>query len=183
MKKTLFISILAIVFLFTGCSQKTPTVDMTGDRDSSAYDADSKVSGIGGIDKEQVGSEDLSSNLARLVASLEQNSNKIYFGFDKFSISPEMQSVIEQNARLFNTSEARQLSIKVEGNCDEWGTDEYNYALGLKRAKSVKDALVAQGVDESRISIVSYGESNPECTAATKDCWDKNRRAEFKFLP
>lgn len=183
MKKILFYAILATVFVFTGCPQKTPTVDMTDtSKEGTPYDADSKVSGIGGIDKEQVAGEELSSKLARVIASLEQNSNKIYFAFDKFSVSPEMQNVIVQNAMLFNAPEAQQLTIKVEGNCDEWGTDEYNYALGLKRAKSVKDALIAQGVSENRITIVSYGESNPECTDATKACWEKNRRAEFKFF-
>lgn len=183
MKKILFFSFLATVFLFTGCPQKTPTVDMTDSGKSAAHDADSKVSGIGGIDKEQVSSEDLANSIARLISHLEQNSNKIYFEFDKFNISTEMQSVIAQNAKLFNTPEAQQLKVKVEGNCDEWGTDEYNYALGLKRAKSVKDALIAQGVKEDRITIVSYGESNPACTTATKACWNENRRAEFKFLP
>ncbi|MFA6756952.1 MAG: OmpA family protein, partial [Sulfurospirillaceae bacterium] len=79
--------------------------------------------------------------------------------------------------------EAVNLSIKVEGNCDEWGTDEYNYALGLKRAKSVKDALIAEGVPSDRIMVVSYGESNPVCSESNKDCWAKNRRAEFKLLP
>lgn len=180
MKKILFVSILATVFLFTGCPQKTPTVDTTT---SGMQDSDTRVSGIGGIDKEQVASEDIAAQLARLIAQLEQNSNKIYFAFDKFDVSPEMQSVIAANAKLFNMANAQQLKIKVEGNCDEWGTDEYNYALGLKRAKSVKDALVAQGVREDRITIISYGESNPSCTASTKACWDQNRRAEFKFLP
>ena len=189
MKKVLLASCLAAVFLFTGCPQKTPTVDMTGSTTgksgSGTYDVDSKVSGIGGIDKEQVRSEnnDLAGNLARLIAYLEQNSNKVYFGYDKFDITPDMQNVIAQNARLFNAQEVQEIAIKVEGNCDEFGTDEYNYALGLKRAKAVKDALVAQGVNADRISIVSYGESNPACTDATEYCWAQNRRAEFKFLP
>ena len=94
-----------------------------------------------------------------------------------------MQSAINTNAGLFNQSEAQGLSVKVEGNCDEWGTDEYNYALGLKRAKAAKDALVKQGVAADRITVVSYGESNPVCTDKTKACDAQNRRAEFKVLP
>ena len=72
-------------------------------------------------------------------------------------------------------------TIKLEGNCDEWGTDEYNYALGLKRAKSVKDTLVAHGVSESNLKLISYGESNPTCTEKNEACWSKNRRVEFKI--
>ena len=94
-----------------------------------------------------------------------------------------MQSTVDANADLFKGAEAANLSIKVEGNCDEWGTDQYNYALGLKRAKSVKDALGARGVNADRIMVVSYGESNPACKESNKACWDKNRRAEFKLLP
>ena len=72
--------------------------------------------------------------------------------------------------------------IKIEGNCDEWGTDEYNYALGLKRAKSVKEALRANGVHGKKMKLISYGESNPVCTEHNKECWAKNRRVEFKVL-
>ena len=68
-------------------------------------------------------------------------------------------------------------TVKVSGNTDEWGTDEYNYALGLKRANSVKDVLVANGV-VANVSLVSLGESSPVCTEKTKDCWSKNRRVE-----
>ena len=73
--------------------------------------------------------------------------------------------------------------IKLEGNCDEWGSDEYNYALGLRRANAVKAAMTAQGVSADRITMVSYGESNPVCTDKTKECWAHNRRVDFKLLP
>ena len=88
--------------------------------------------------------------------------------------------IAKDNASKLNGLEG---SVKVEGNCDEWGTDEYNYALGLKRAKVVKDALIADGISESKISVVSFGESNPVCADKTKECWSKNRRAEYKPLP
>ncbi|MFV0482108.1 MAG: peptidoglycan-associated lipoprotein Pal [Campylobacteraceae bacterium] len=186
MKKLVLVFVTSFIglFLLTGCPQKTPSIDVTTkDTGASSTVADSGVSGIGGIDKESVSSEELASRLAKLIAQIEQNSQKIYFDFDQFSIRPDMQAVIAENAKLFNLVDAQALTIKVEGNCDEWGTDEYNYALGLKRAKSVKDALIAQGVSENRVTIVSYGESNPTCTSQTKECWDKNRRAEFKLLP
>ena len=66
---------------------------------------------------------------------------------------------------------------------DQWGSDEYNYALGLKRAVAVKDALIAKGVDAGKTLLVSYGESKPTCTAKTKDCWAENRKVTFKVLP
>jgi len=73
-------------------------------------------------------------------------------------------------------------TIKIEGNSDEWGTDEYNYALGLKRAKAVKDSLVMDGIAAQGISVVSFGESNPVCSEKNSACWQKNRRSEHKLV-
>jgi peptidoglycan-associated lipoprotein len=94
-----------------------------------------------------------------------------------------MQAKIDAAAELGKKDGAKSLNVKLEGNCDEWGSDEYNFALGLKRAEAVKKVLVADGIDASRISMVSYGKSNPVCTDHTKACWAKNRRVNFKLLP
>lgn len=111
--------------------------------------------------------------------------NSIHFDFDKYNLTDEMRAIATNNAeKITKISENyTSLKIKLEGNCDEWGTDEYNYALGLKRAKSVKEALIADGVDEERILMVSYGESNPVCTAKNVTCWKKNRRVDYRLLP
>ncbi len=167
MGKLALTSLAVAVLVLTGCSQKSPEVDMTK----------------GAGDTKGTGVNDGMSALQKLIASLEANSKVIYFDFDKFNIRKDQQANIDANAALFNSSEAKGFSIKVEGNCDEFGTDEYNYALGLKRAKSVKDGLVAKGMNADRVTVVSYGESNPTCTDKNKACWDKNRRAEFKVLP
>jgi len=159
---------VAVLVLTTGCSQKSPEVDMTKNNVSDTKGADVN---------------DGMSALQKLIASLEANSKKIYFDFDKYNVRKDQQSSIDADAALFNSQEAKSFSIKVEGNCDEFGTDEYNYALGLKRAKSVKDGLVAKGISSDRLTVVSYGESNPACTEHNKECWSKNRRAEFKILP
>ncbi len=93
-----------------------------------------------------------------------------------------MQDEVSNDIEVVNGT-ASNYMIKIEGNCDEWGSDEYNFALGLKRTSSVKKALVSQGVDEKRITMVSYGESNPVCAEKSRDCWAKNRRVDFKLLP
>ena len=88
---------------------------------------------------------------------------------------------VDKEKATSNASKLSALSadttVTVSGNTDEWGSDEYNYALGLKRANSVKDALVANGVN-ANIALVSLGESSPVCTEKTKACWAKNRRVE-----
>ena len=106
----------------------------------------------------------------------------IYFAFDKYDLTDDMRETSKSNATKLS-SLSTNVKVKIEGNCDEWGTDEYNYALGLKRAKSAKDALVADGIPSSSISLVSFGESNPSCTDRTVNCWKQNRRVEYKLLP
>lgn len=109
----------------------------------------------------------------------------IHFGFDKYAISEEMLSISDENVNKINnvTLSSTNVKIKLEGNCDEWGTDEYNYALGLKRTNNVKNALIKSGISSDRIVSISYGESNPLCSNQTAKCWKKNRRVDHKLLP
>ncbi len=172
----------------SGCSQKKPEVDMTKQESAqesttAVTEADTGVSEVVGT--EEVGDITTLPEDARMekIKELEASTKKIYFDFDKYNIRPDQEANVDEDARIFTSDAAKDLTIKVEGNCDEWGTDEYNYALGLKRAKTVRDALALKGVDESRMVMVSYGESNPVCTEHTKECWAKNRRVEFELLP
>jgi peptidoglycan-associated lipoprotein len=100
----------------------------------------------------------------------------IYFDFDKYEIRPGDARTLDSNARWLRAN--RDL-ILIEGHCDARGTNEYNVALGERRAKSAMDYLVAQGVAASRITIVSYGEERPQCVESNEACWSKNRRARF----
>ena len=105
----------------------------------------------------------------------------IYFDFDKYDIRPGDAKVLDSNAQWLK-SNAEQL-ILIEGHCDERGTNEYNLALGERRAKSTMNYLVSQGVQASRITIISYGEERPTCTQKNEECWSKNRRAQFLVKP
>jgi len=118
-----------------------------------------------------------SGNLKTYNSSL-QGFRSIYFGFGEYGISSKMQENMVNN---IETATNTTTTIKIEGNCDEFGTDEYNYALGLKRAKSVKDSLVSQGVDGSKIVVTSYGESSPVCTEFSDSCYDRNRRVDLRL--
>ncbi|MEK6659572.1 MAG: OmpA family protein [Campylobacterota bacterium] len=175
MRKVVVSSVFAALLVLTGCSDKEPKVEGL---DNAA--AGSKVSSAG----ESVSGKSLSSSESEsdIMARLEKEFSSVYFDFDKFNIRADMQANVSKDASVAK-SQASKYAIKLEGNCDEWGSDEYNFALGLKRANTVKNALVAEGVDTNRISMVSLGEGNPTCTDKTKECWSKNRRVEFKLLP
>ena len=102
----------------------------------------------------------------------------VHFDFDRYDIRPGDAGILDTNAAWLKKN-VDQL-VLIEGHCDERGTNEYNVALGERRAKATMNYLVAQGVASTRISIISYGEERPSCTARDEACWAKNRRAHFR---
>ena len=101
----------------------------------------------------------------------------VFFEFDKYDIRPEDTKTLDANATWLK-SNADNL-VLIEGHCDERGTNEYNLALGERRAKSAMNYLVSQGVQANRITIISYGKERPVCNEQNESCWSKNRRAHF----
>jgi peptidoglycan-associated lipoprotein len=106
----------------------------------------------------------------------------IYFDFDKYNIRKDQWPKVEKLAKLIKSNNSN-YTVRIEGNCDEWGTEEYNYALGLRRANAVRKALINLGVNPKKLTVISYGELNPVCTAHAKWCWRLNRRDNFTYLP
>lgn len=104
----------------------------------------------------------------------------IHFDFDKYDIQENAKPVLQKIASwLLKNPSAK---ILVEGHCDDRGTSEYNLALGDRRARAVRDYLVALGTPSGRIEMISYGKEKPICTEKTEECWAKNRRAHFVIL-
>jgi peptidoglycan-associated lipoprotein len=101
----------------------------------------------------------------------------IRFDYDKYNLTGQAISILSENAEIM--MEHPDLRITIEGHCDERGTDEYNLALGEKRALAARDFLTNFGIARSRISVISYGEEKPVDPAQTEEAWAKNRRAEF----
>ena len=174
MKKSLVFGSLLAALLMVGCSQKSSNVDTSNTQDSVAEQS---------ISQGFVSGRDNFVNLEERIQYVEGGLQNIFFDFDQFVIRGDMQSAVDNDANVLKDISAAPLNVRVEGNTDEWGADEYNYALGLKRAVNVKNALVAKGLEEGKVILVSYGESKPTCTAKTKECWAENRKVTFKMLP
>ena len=111
-------------------------------------------------------------------SSFVENANvkAIYFDFDRYDIRPEDARTLEADAAWLKSNN---VLILIEGQCDERGTDEYNLALGDRRARSAMNYLVSHGVTSDRITIVSYGEQRPLCRESAEGCWARNRRDMF----
>jgi peptidoglycan-associated lipoprotein len=101
----------------------------------------------------------------------------IHFGYNDFTIQAQDGEVLRTNAGYLN--DHAKAHVQVEGHCDERGSEDYNIALGAKRAQAAKDYLVTLGVSADRISTISYGKELPLCTEHVESCWSRNRRAHF----
>ena len=172
MKKLGLYSVLVSALLFTtGCSEKNADVDnVVGANDAASVEAPIQDGTL--LEKASSGNYYMINGQRVLI-------EHVYFGFDKYNLTADNKSKAVSNASKLSAVSS-DTTVKVLGNTDEWGSDEYNYALGLKRANAVKDVLVANGVT-TNISLVSLGESNPVCTEKTKDCWAQNRRVEHEL--
>lgn len=104
----------------------------------------------------------------------------IHFDYDRFFVREDAKPVLEANAAYLKKWTS--IKVLIEGHCDERGTEEYNLALGEKRAKSTFDYLVSLGISPDRIKTISYGKSQPIDTGHNEIAWQKNRRAQFTII-
>jgi peptidoglycan-associated lipoprotein len=105
------------------------------------------------------------------------SQNNIYFEFDKSTLTPMAQDTLMRHAAWLREND--DVTVTIEGHADERGTNEYNLALGDRRADSAKAFLVDLGISASRLTTISYGEERPLCMNQTEECWAKNRRGHF----
>lgn len=165
-KKLGAIGVVLAMALIAGCSSNknadsgnTAGGD-TGSSTSGAYDPNAAGSGNGGSD------------------AYAQNGRTVYFGFNESALTSDSQSVLDNNiAKLKNGSQ----HIRVEGHADERGTREYNLALGERRANTVLQYLVANGIARSRLETISYGKERPVDPGHDESAWAKNRRVELVY--
>jgi len=189
--KILLLALSAAALMMSGCSKKMPVALPSTQVPASSVPIDGNVvpdaslntNVGGGSAKDLFQAGKVSSNGKYLGSDgLSKSGFKLlYFASDSYTLDEDqIQRLMSDLPKIKAT--AANGKILLEGNCDEFGTDEYNHALGLKRAKAVKSLLVSSGVDASHIDTVSYGESNPTCTIDAPACHAKNRRVEINKL-
>lgn len=177
---------VSISFLAVGCSQKT--VSTTGESDTAMADSGKDVrdkgmesapseSDMGSEESLDSGSQQNSQTLTILEGRTTGPMLPVYYDFDQSSIKAGQKERIENNAMYLKDNS--RVMVTVEGNCDERGTNEYNMALGERRALGAKKYLMNLGVPGNRISTISYGEEKPLNHGHDELAWSQNRRADF----
>jgi len=119
------------------------------------------------------------------LASLEYETNtfnnqNIYFAYDSSQISDEAAAILKIKADILKSHP--QYTTLIEGHCDEWGTIEYNLALGDRRARAARDFLIELGIEPERIQTISYGEERPLDPGHNDEAWARNRRDKFTLV-
>ncbi len=166
MSLVLLLIVLGLAVATTGCKKKTK---------KSSEDSKS------GTNIETTNGSTPSNPSESPVSEMEADKARIqtvYFDFDRSDIRSDMRDEVKNNADIFR--KWTDWAVSVEGHCDERGTNEYNLALGERRATAAKQALVAEGISASRMNTVSYGEERPVDPGHSESSWTRNRRAEFR---
>lgn len=186
MTKRIVLAVITMALLMSGCAQKIVSTEAAAGAANGVYGRmDDGTTIYQNVDPHGNGT------YGNAIGTYSNNSSvyagegvqNVYFDVDQYIITPEKLAIVSNNANLLRNDVAQGAKLKLEGHCDATGTDEYNYALGLRRAKAAKDALVMKGINPGSINLVSMGESSPECTTSTSsECYAKNRRVEFKVV-
>ena len=175
MRKNLWIGLVMLflipMFLFTvSCAQQE-----VKDTEETATEPE-KVPEETATQATQEATADMSAEERAIIAARNMFlSEDVYFEFDKSTLDSMSQDILSRKADWMRDNQ--DIVVSIEGHCDERGTNEYNLALGEKRAESEKSFLVDLGIDAYRISTVSYGEERPVDSGQNEEAWAKNRRA------
>ncbi len=184
MEKRFFSGVIAIVFvasllLVTSCAKKQldsaggVNPPGSGSEEVTVVKEEPKTVVVEGLEAEKT-----AARKAALISDFE-NVN-IYFDYDRSNLKPEAQLVLREKADFLRANPS--YSVLIAGNCDDRGTEEYNLALGERRAMSAKKFLVALGVSPDRLKTISYGELRPADPASNPVAWALNRRDTFKLF-
>ena len=185
MKSKLMMAVagLAVLMTLAGCPSK-PVLKSSGDAAGTAVPGGAGT-GQNGAGANANGAGDQTGGAAAGTGKEGASApvgvaRLIYFDFDSSEIRPEFVSVIAAHAKALSANAS--IRVRLEGHTDERGSPEYNIGLGERRSQAVRRALMLQGVAESQLSTVSYGEERPAVAGETEEAWAKNRRVEFIYL-
>jgi len=172
------LALFAVAFLFAACETASNVSGDSASGSSSGIATGSATGSATSSSTASTASSTSGSTAATQMSDAEklaQVGNTVYFGFDSSELDGEAQATLDRQAAFLNVNPT--VVVIIEGHADERGTREYNLALGDRRAVSVRDYLLAKGLDAARIRTVSYGKERPSVAGSNEEAWAKNRRA------
>ena len=167
------LTLLFVAAFLVACSSKDTQDDDAAAAAAAAAAAEAATRSAA----ERAGAEAAGSSQQRLQDAVFAVGNVFYFDFDSSNLKPQAQAALDAHIALLRTNER---SVRLEGHTDERGTREYNMALGERRANTVRDYMVVNGIPSFRIETVSYGEEQPVAYGSGEANWSQNRRVELK---
>jgi len=177
MRNLMWVGLAAVALVIGGCATKKP-MQKPATETSQGTEAGAGSQGTGG---EGVTTAPLGDDTASAGPQGELLGKRIiYFGFDRAELKPEDEALIAAHARYLASHPGTR--VRLEGHTDERGTREYNIGLGERRAQTVRRALLLQGVAETQVATVSYGEERPAAAGSDEVAWAQNRRVEIVYL-
>ncbi len=202
MKKSLLIATLVVfacssMFLLSSCAKREvvveeeeitappePEVEITVEEEAPAEVAEEvereELVEVEPLEEVELAAVEEAEPDEKALRAARFEGESIYFDFDKSFIKPEYRSVLEEKAQFLK--DYPDIRVRIEGNCDERGTNEYNLALGERRSNSAKGFLTSLGVSADRIEMISYGEERPLFPGHNEEAWAQNRRDDFVII-
>lgn len=182
MKKAL---VILLLILMVGCSKKyTKAPGVTALPEEETTERMVAPEGIEEEFVEEIIITGKDGDIAETAISPEEEARSIFkdvfFDYDKYNIRPDARPILDNVAYFLYRN--KKFNVVIEGHCDERGTNEYNLALGEKRARAVQNYLSSLGVVTSRMIILTYGEEKPFCMGQNEACWQRNRRTHFVLV-
>jgi peptidoglycan-associated lipoprotein len=168
-----FLVLSLSVLLCAACAKKPVSTTMGEGGEGAAGSSEFGAPSYGAIDESGTAEQGM-PGMGEEIIGLE----RIHFEFDQYTLTAEAREILSRNASFLQNNPT--VKIMIEGHCDERGSDEYNLALGERRARAVQNYLASLGIPTSRMSIISYGEEIPLEPQSSEEAWAKNRRADFK---
>ncbi|MFT5486268.1 MAG: peptidoglycan-associated lipoprotein [Paracoccaceae bacterium] len=167
--------ICALAGLALAACESSPEVNSSATGDGTSSGASANQSGTGGPVTSGVSSQQVTAQAPGSAEDFVVNvGDRVLFGLNRFDLAPEARTTVENQVTWLKRFPG--VTITVEGHTDERGTREYNLALGERRANSVRDYMIALGVDPNRVKTLSYGKERPVDPASSEDAWSRNRR-------
>ena len=172
-----YVTLFLVFLLLAGCSSSDTTQSGLTSQSGQAGGRGQpgtreSTTGPGSLEAKQRGRDPSTPEASPL--------REIYFDFDRYELRSDARATLKENAEWLKANAS--VRVEIEGHCDERGTNEYNLALGAKRAQAAKDYLASLGIAAARLSTISYGEELAVCKEQSEDCWQRNRRDRFVVI-